>query len=582
MTPRAPGSSGTPGPPRRAVVALALAAVSGCAGLPRSGPVVAGSRVQDDPRLGLVRVVPQGPVPGAAPEEVVHGFLLAAATGGGEQAVAREFLSPGARRTWRPDASTTLLRAVPRVRAAGPPAAGTAAVVVSGDVVAEIDAGGRYSQRPAGTALQRTLRLVRVEGEWRVDVPGDGRLLTQVDASRSLRPFPVCFATVDAAQLVADVRWFAYDSSTATRAVTELLAGPSPWLAPAVLTGAPPGTRLRTGTVPVADGTATVDLTAPALRAAPERRAVLLAQLRAGLTRLPGVEDVVVRVDGAELTRGSSPPVPDPPLVLPVTDVRLVLVGPSGVARWDRSSVQPVPGAAGAAAGARHPAVAPDGSCTAWLVDEGRTLRVQAGREAEPVAVDAGGAVLAPPSIDRHGWVWVVPTTAGAAPAVVRAQDPAGGRSAVEPPAEGLGGRVLRARPSRDGARLLLVRQETGGAVHVQVRGVVRGAAGRPLRLAGASPELVPGAGEVLDASWLGDDRVVVLVRPGPGQDPVPLVSQLSGPAQRLAPVPGAESVACGWNDREVVVGTSAGRLLTRSGATWSPVLDGRDPAYPG
>ncbi|NAZ88863.1 hypothetical protein GTR00_22625, partial [Kineococcus sp. T90] len=115
-----------PGPPRRAVVALALAALTGCAGLPRSGPVVAGGHVQDDPRLGLLRVVPQGPVPGATPEEVVRGFVLAAATGVGEQAVAREFLSPDARRTWRPDASTTVLRAVPRVRAAGPAGAGTA------------------------------------------------------------------------------------------------------------------------------------------------------------------------------------------------------------------------------------------------------------------------------------------------------------------------------------------------------------------------------------------------------------------------------------------------------------------------
>ncbi|NAZ88624.1 hypothetical protein GTR00_21395, partial [Kineococcus sp. T90] len=293
---------------------------------------------------------------------------------------------------------------------AGGTAGGGAAVVVSGEVVAEIDAAGRYAQRPAGTALQRTLRLVRVEGEWRVDVPGDGRLLTQVDASRSLRPFPVHFATLDTAQLVGDVRWFTYDSSTATRVVTELLAGASPWLAPAVLSGAPAGTRLRTGTVPVADGAATVDLTAPALRATPERRAVLLAQLRAGLTRLPGVEDVVVRVGGAELTRGSSSPAADPPVALPVPDARLVLAGPAGVARWDRTSVQPAPGAAGAAAGARHPAVAADGSCTAWLAEEGRVLRVQPAREAAPVSLDAGGSVLAPPSVDRHGWVWLVPS----------------------------------------------------------------------------------------------------------------------------------------------------------------------------
>ncbi|MCI2237888.1 GerMN domain-containing protein, partial [Kineococcus sp. TRM81007] len=346
----APGAPGGARLPRRAVVALALAAATGCAGLPRSGPVVAGARVQQDPRLGLLQVVPRGPVDGAGPVDVVRGFLLAAAAGPAGEPVAREFLSAGARRTWRPDVSTTVLQGVPLVEAVEDAGAdGTAAVRVSATALADIDAGGRYALRPPGDVLQRTVRLVRRDGVWLVDVPGDGLLVTQVDASRSLRPFPVHFATADAAQLVGDVRWFAYGSSTATRVVTELLAGPSAWLAPAVRSGAPPGTRLRTGTVPVSGGTAVVDLTAPVLRAAPEERGVLLAQLRAGLGRLPGVEEVVVRVDGAELTREAGPsPVLDPPVALPVPDPRLVLAAPGGVSRWGAGAAHPVPGLAAA------------------------------------------------------------------------------------------------------------------------------------------------------------------------------------------------------------------------------------------
>ncbi|WP_432495631.1 LpqB family beta-propeller domain-containing protein [Kineococcus gypseus] len=566
-------------PPRRALLLAALAGAAGCSGLPRSGPVVSGARVQDDPRLGLLQVVPDGPVRGAEPQEVVRGFLLAAATGAGEQAVARLFLSPAARRTWRPDASTTVLVEAPRVEPAAAPAPGEAAVLVSGEALADVDAGGRYAQRPPGSAVRRTLRLVRVDGEWRVDEPGDGRWLTQVDASRSLRPFPVCFATPDGAVLVSEARWFPYDSATATRVVTEVLAGASPWLAPAVLGGAPPGTRLRTGTVPVSDGAAVVDLTAPARHASPQRRGVLLAQLRTALTRLPGVERVVVRVEGTELAPGRGPsPAPDPPLTLPVRDSRLVLAGPAGLARWDRAELRPVPGAPAG----RHPAVAADASCVAWLDEDARTLRVLPAGAASPAAVRARGAVLAPPSVDRHGWVWVVPTSPGATASVVPAAAPGSTPTAVGSAPGAAGAGVLRARASRDGARLLVLTEEPDGTTRVRVHGVVRGAGGRPLRVGEGSPELVPGAGRVLDVSWLRDDRVVALVRPAPGADPVPLVSQVSGPVQRLAPVAGAESVAAGWSERDVVVGTGDGRLLARSGAGWSTVAQGRDPAYPG
>ncbi|WP_432496130.1 LpqB family beta-propeller domain-containing protein [Kineococcus auxinigenes] len=581
-------------PPRRAVVVLALAAATGCAGLPRSGPVVAGSRVQADPRLGLLQVVPKGPVDGAGPVEVVRGFLLAAAAGAAEKAVAREFLSVPARRTWRPDVSTTVLGEDPAVELTdGPHPDGTASVRVSAPALADVDAGGRYAQRPPGARLERTLHLVREDGCWRVDVPGDGLLLTQLDAARSLRPFPVHFATTaGAAQLVGDVRWFAYDSSTATRVVTELLAGPSAWLAPAVRSGAPAGTGLRTGTVPLSGAVAVVDLTAPALRTTPEQRALLLAQLRAGLTRLPGVEEVAVRVEGAELTREAGPsPLGDPPGAPPVPDPRLVLAGPAGPSRWAAGAVRPVQGlsAPGAAAGVEHPAAAGDGSCWAWLVRGGATLVVQrsaAGGAGPAVSLGAGSVAgaaqgFAPPSIDRHGWVWAVPSAPGAAPAVLPSADPRTAPSAVEPPAGGLGGRVVRARASREGARLLVLAEDGEGVVRVRVHAVVRGADGRPARLGAPSPELVPGAGRVLDASWLGQDRVAVLVRPA-GEDPVVLLVQVLGPSRRLAPVPGAESVAAGASEHDLVVGTADGRLLVRSGAGWSPLAPGRHPSYPG
>ena len=580
-------------PARRRAVALAagLLAVTaaGCGGLPRTGPVVSGSRVGDDPRTGLLQVIPEGPEEGASPVDVVRGFLLAGSSADDDHAVARRFLTRAAAQLWRPDTGTTLVSAAPDL---APATAGSAAtadqtqVSLSAGVLALVDATGHYVQQPAGTPLTRSVRLQREDGQWRIADPGDGVVLTRLDASRTLRPFSVFFATADRGRLVGDVRWFGYDSSTATRIVTELLAGPSPWLSSAVVSGAPRGTGLRVGTVPVADGTATVDLSDQALSGTPDERSLLLTQLRASLTRLPGVSTVRVTVDGADLTRGSTAGADgDPVPPTPAADARLVLLGPAGLSRWDGLSAQAVtgtdPGLA-LGAGAAHPAVSADGSTYAVLTDADRAVRVQRPGGPLQVAVTAE-TPLAPPSIDREGWVWTVPTTLGADPVVVPASAVQTPAAQVELPADGLGGAVLRLRVSRDGARVLVVTVDAGGAAHVRVHGVVRDVAGRPLRLTVGSPELVPGAGQVLDASWLLDDQVVLLLRPAGGGDPVPVVSQVSGPWQDLPAVAGATSVAAGWSQRDIVVGTAVDQLLTRSGADWVVVVsDGRDPAYPG
>jgi Lipoprotein LpqB beta-propeller domain/Sporulation and spore germination len=573
------------GPARRALPALALVALlAGCGGIPRSSDVVSGAPVEDDPRTGLLQVIPDGPARDAAAVDVVRGFLLAAASAEGDHAVAREFLGSAAAQAWRPDAGTTIVASGPDLALLqqGPD---SAVVAVTATVQAQVDAAGHYAERPPGTAYASSLHLTREDGRWRITDPPDGVVVTALDASRTLRPFPVYFATAGpAAQLVGDVRWFGYDSSAATRVVSALLQGPSPWLAPGVTTGAPAGTELRVGTVPVAGGTGTasVDLSDAVLGADPAERGLLLSQLRASLSGLPGVDDVQVTVDGAELTRGAGAAGTEVPRATAVADPRPVVLGPEGLSRFEGGGLRPVPGTGPGldlAGGASHPAVAADASAFAVLTDGGRALRVQRpGGELE-VAVSGQGP-LAPPSLDRFGWLWTAPATPGAAPLAVPTGAPETPAAAVTPPAEGLGS-VLRVRVSRDGARLLVVGRDAGGAVHVQVHGIVRDATGKPLRLGVGTADLVPGVADVLDAAWLSDDELVVLTRPA-GADPVPVLAEVSGPSTPLPAVPGAVSVAGGWSDRDLVVGTADGRLLTRSGADWIAVAAGRDPAYPG
>ncbi|WP_369055069.1 LpqB family beta-propeller domain-containing protein [Kineococcus terrestris] len=572
---------------RAAVVAAALAGalvLGGCGGLPRSGPVLSGSRVVDDPRAGVLQVIPRGPRVGAGPAEVVRGFLLAGGAAADDFAVARSFLTGDAAGRWRPAAGTTLLRDAADVTPAPVDAAEAAQVAVTGEVLAVVDAAGHYEQRPGGTRASLAFRLVQADGEWRIDELPDGLVLTRVDASRSLRPFPVYFATADGRQLVGDVRWFPYDSTTPTRIVAELLAGPSPWLAPAVRSGAPEGTALRVGTVPVEAGTATVELTSAVLEADPERRTLLLAQLRASLTRLPSVGRVRVVVDGAELSRGAPGDGTGPVVADGAPDARPVLLGPGGLSRWDGTSVRAVPGTGpglSSAEDAAHPAVSPDGEAYAVLLDGERELAVQ--RPGGPLRVVHRSAVpLSPPSVDRSGWVWTVPAEEDAEPVVVAVDAPDEPPVRVQLPAAGMGGVVQRWRVSRDGARALVVVRAPDGSQQVRVHGLVRDRDGRPLRVGDGSAPLVPGAEEVLDVSWPVDDQVVLLVRLASEPDPVPVLSGVSGPWQALPAVPGAVSVAAGTSERDVVVATADGRLLARSGAEWLVFAQGRDPAYPG
>jgi len=561
---------------------LLVALLAGCGGVPRSSDVISGSRIEDDPRVGLLQVIPDGPSAGAAPPDIVRGFLLAGSSSDDDHGVAREFLDPTAAQTWRPDASTTIVTGSPEISVLAQDDT-SAVVAVRGTVAAVVDDTGHYVEQPPGTVLERQLQLVVVDGRWRLSGPPDGTVITRLDASRTLRSFPVYFVTQGPApQLLGDVRWFAYDSSTATRIVRALLAGPSSWLAPAVSSGAPTGTRLKVDTVPVAGGTATIDLTASALDAGPQERSELLAQVRASLTGLPGVSDVAVTVDGAELTRTTDQGVQLPRSVAPV-DARPVALGPEGLSRWDSGQLRPVadtgPGLE-SSGGASHPAAAADGGAYAVLTDEGRVARIQLPGGELATAV-TGRGTLVPPSVDRFGWMWTAPTAAGQAPLVVpvaAAQTPA---QEVQPPADGLGGSLLQTRVSRDGARLLVVSVDAAGVTHVRVHGIVRDADGRPLRLGAPGPDLVPGSGQVLDAAWLVDDQFVVLVQPAQG-DPVPVLGEVAGPSSRLPAVPGAVSVSGGRTDRDVLVGTSNGDLLTRSGADWIVVAQGRDPAAPG
>ncbi|WP_336924144.1 LpqB family beta-propeller domain-containing protein [Aquipuribacter sp. SD81] len=640
-----PGDTATGAPHRPRVLAALVAALAlllaGCASLPTSGRVVAGGDVDQQGVRQALRVVADGPAPGADEEEVVSGFLAAVA-GLDDFAVAREFLAPDAQ-AWRPGDRTVVYEGAPT--AVADVEGDTATVTVTAPVVARIDGNGRYTAQ-APTPEEQRYELVRVDGEWRIaDLPV-GVLVSQVDADRVLTPYGVYFPDPTGRYLVPDVRWFPQLSSSATSLVRALLAGPSAPYLGALSTAVPQGTRLGLATVPVENGVATVDLTEDVLDAESAERALLLAQLRQTLRAVPGVTTVAVTVEGSPVDEPLTPELgADQLRVDPTVDDRVLVLGPPPVATEETEAAGATPdgpadgadgdaaagaedaGAtdAGAAAGGEEvpvvdPVLGPDGRPLApegWQLlrldlDGGQVVEgtealadlVATGIAASPdgstyAGLDADrssmwvqqpgappvelvtGASLTRPSFDPLplSSVWTV--TAGEADGPPRVLASAATVQEVDARWLRPGDEVRALRVSRDGARVLVVVARADGSVVAEVRGVRRDPAGRPESLSQASFTVAPQLVDAVDAAWVSDDQVVVLGREG--EEPLrPVLARVGGESTPLAPAPGAVSVSAGFGERSIVVGTEEGTVLRRSGSLWLDGPVGVSPAHRG
>lgn len=568
------------------------------------------SRQIGEPAPEPLRVAPPGPRPGADPAEVVGGFLRAGAASDADQVVARSFLVGAAITGWRPAQGVLVYPDDAWVKVAVRGKTSPVRVDVQTPVQATIDAQGRYAQAPPGTTAHATFTVLRTAGTWRVSAVDEafGSWLPTFALDRTTSALPVTYIAADSMTLVPDLRWFAGPrQGLATALVRQLLSGPPAYLGSAVRTGFPRGTALAVDAVPTTDGVAQVDLSAQALAATPEMRSMMWAQLVSTLGRLQSVTDVQLTVGGAPF---QVPGVTSTSVYgdtrfqddVPVRADPLVLTGD----RLDR--VDPVggglsPGAARLANGTQLQAVSvgPGGSPVVGVGaptgghGSGRTqlLRLRAG---SPPAVLLDGTSLVDPVVDMTGALWsadlALPGQLQVVPAAaVRAAPPAAPtattRTATPAPASAtvaaatqlrpawLAGRTIRSFDvSRDGTRLAVVSSGPGGVRRVDVAGVVRGVAGRPLALA---PRLQVGLAltDVIDVAWVDRSTLAVLGRSG--RTPTrPFEVVIGGPATPLPRVAGAVSLAAGDGPRAIYVVTAAGRVVARSGAGWVDVGPGR------
>jgi hypothetical protein len=563
-----------------AVTGAAAVGLAACAAVPTSGPIQQGPVVDAGESSQFIRVIAAPPSVGATPTEVVRGFLEANASLESDNAIARRYLTTEADESWEPEAATTVYAQPSLELSEG-----------SGDtIVARLQITDRLDDRgtldpvdPASTEeITFTLEQV-VDGapgtpQWRIADPPAGILVSDSDLRRAYRQYQVHFPSARSDALVPDARLLPVIGASLPTALAErVLAGPAEWLEAGVRTGAPPGTGLALGAVPVSNGVAEVDLTEEVLAATDVQRRDLAAQLTWTLTQLPEVTGVRLEVAGEPFDVPGAPEIMD----RSVWQVR----NPDG----------PTTGPPGTALLAHYLL---DEAAIVRVADSGRTalpLEVPDADELIDLAVSLDQRAAAAVEPDRDG-LWILPLDRGVSEQRITGEEIGGasfdtdGRvwftdgGTVQRLIPGGIPEEVEVRPSlsdpitsvhlaRDGARVALVSE---GAIYLAVIQQVRnGVAIGPVR------RIATSVSEVRDLAWRNSVTLDVLGRTDTSSPQVLRISVGTGAVQPLGAPPEPLEIA-GAPASATLVSSAEALLFANVGLQWRAQGPARSVAYPG
>lgn len=570
------------------VIAGSALCLSGCANVPRSSEVHAGAVVNAGESSQFIRVIAAPPSRGASPQQIVRGFLEANASHEDSWAIARRYLTADAAQGWQPGTATAVYDSARlRVTRSGNH------VRVRVPVIATLTTDGSLRTLPEARIRQLDFEMVRVAGqpagdgtsgrEWRITDPEPGILISLSDLRRGYRTHQAYFIANSTGQLVPDGRLLPVVGPGLATSLAELvLRGPGKWLSGAVHGGAPEGTSLALGAVPVADGVAIVQLSREALAATPAQRRELAAAMTWTLTQVPGVTSVRLTVESQPYD------VPGAPLLMDrsIWQSKLpeaALLGPKGttepclflskagiltrVTQDGRVTAQlRIPRLARAS----RLAISLDERSVALLLDTGQTIwtgPLALGHTGAPEArrIEAKGATSL--SYAPDGSLWFVDSRG-----IWRAQ-PGLEPQRVDLPAAV--GTISAVKVSSDGARAAIV---AGSKVYLAA--VVGAASDQPATL--GKPRLVSEEiTDVRDASWRDSTQLDVLATLAGSGSQIITVSTGDGSVLANGTPAKAESVTAAPRAATVVV-TRADRAYRAVGMQWRDAGDAAQAAYPG
>jgi hypothetical protein len=559
---------------RLAVLLALLLAVSACSTVPGNSPIIQITQAPVRPAESI-GIEPAPPEAGATPEDIVRGFIDAAASTRRGHPVAREYLANGPAGTWSDEAGITVIN--PDYATVTTEAG---SVAMTANLVGSVDERGVFTLE-VGDVLTREFTLEQVDGEWRISDPSDGLIILEPDFDRLYDERAAYFLDPTSQRVVPDPRYLITGEAQPTALVTRLLEGPSSALAAGVLNSLS-GVQLRSA-VTVDGQAAVVDLTALTTDPAPVLSEIC-AQLVWTLTQAPvRIRTVEVRVDGEPVHLDGVPaeqttedwPSFDPDAV-PVDAVGHYV---SGGALHTVTAGEPTPGPAGAGAYALTSAAVSADPRTGELTflagvrgDAGRATLLT-GPYAGDLAPVLDGATLSAPTVaSTRQEAWVIRDGSS----VVRI--PAGGSAqAVNAPTlPGLGrAEVLRLSP--DGVRAAVVVNGPVG-LKLYVSTVVRAEDGsvalRDLR------EVAPTLTQVVDVAWADSGNLFVLAGDAREDRIVPYEVGVDGwglVAVSTAGLPSQPTSIAAAPTRQPLV-NAGGTIWQMAGGTWVTLVRGKEP----
>lgn len=544
-----------------ALLAALMMLLTACSGLPTTGEVKSGLALGDVDLPPDISQIAAGPLEGASPEEIVEGFLDAALTPADGWKTAREFLSPDLADTWRPSAGVTIdSGAAAREFTADVAGAGDAAnegdVRVLLDQTARVDEFGAYTELSGDTSVVSFEVAKNDDGEWRITVAADGIILDAEAFPQVFRNYALHYYDQSWTHLLPDVRWYPRRGQIATTLTQALLSGtPSAWLAPAVRSAFPSDVLLARDSVPVdTDKVATIELTQPALSLDATALSRMRTQLEETL-RPTGVTEVRLMVNGRDLNAGRAT------IESPRAETGTVVLTESEFGLHLGDEIASYPGISGElvdlAASVVSVEVAADDTRAAVLLSDGGVYTVADGN------VDRldNRPGLIEPTMDPYGYTWTVPSSS---PHALTAWQPDVVPLEIAnafPDA----GSISHLRIGPDGVRVAAV-ATIGQQRWVVVAAIIRDQDRVPTEL-GPVHTVARLDGDALGLSWVGDDRLSVLMNTDGNRV---VLTQAVGGTGLFAAAPDASiSISGGSTPSAVRILDAEGVLYAQRGTTW-------------
>lgn len=545
-------------------LALTVLSIAACAQLPRSSEIKAGPEIQGDIASDYLYYSPSGPSTGENQQDILNGFINAGTGPQNDYEAAREYLTQNFKTKWNPNNEVLIQQGNPSISFNTNQQAS-----VSVQVQATVDADGHYKVMDAGSTRMLQFEMVRENGEWRISSAPNLTILIRPVFDVIFRSYSIYFFDSQRTHLVPDLRWFPSRASTATRMMNALLRGPSEWLVPAVNSAIPVGTTLSLNSVTVADGVASVDLTAKALSAKAMARQQMKAQIRATLTQLPNVYSVTISVE-----RGPQDIVDLAHLVPTQASSQAIILADGELKLLTGDSATPIGGTADLVrrTGATDFAMT---ASTDWvaLKSPAGIYRSQIGFfGSAPKMIDSRAGLIAPMFDDRN-YLWTMTRKAGEA---IQVTSPGGMRNMLS-----LG--WLDSFPRRqfaispEGSRIALL-VGSGQGVRAYVASVVRDKNGLPVSI-GAPLEVVGASESPISVSWSDENTISVLHSIGDGTTSASLHT-VGGSVRDLGLIEAGRILEARSNASSIYALNSARELYNYRNISWSLIASNVDAIH--